>query len=131
MPTSITMDQSSQKFQDTFLQYSVLASAAAALCMGAYAWSFKWMLIVYVAGVFLGMLVVVPDWDYFIKRPVRDWIEPMASDEESRKLQKERFLILKKTSKYAKREDIHPFGILFFLSSTVCSVYFTWKFVTS
>lgn len=121
------MNQSSQNFQDAFLQYAILGSAIAALCTGYYTWSFKKLLIVYLSGVFLAMLVVVPDWEYFTKRPVGEWIEPMASDEESRNLQRTRFPILKKTAKYAKREDIHIVGILFFLATTACSVYFTWR----
>lgn len=119
-----------ERLENAFLQYAIVASAITALCTGYFTWSLKRMVLVYVGGVFLAMLVVVPDWDFFTKRPCSEWIEPMASDEESRKLQKDRFPILRKTPKYAKREDINPFGILFFLACVTCSSYYTWKFVT-
>ncbi|MCO5571591.1 hypothetical protein L7F22_025336 [Adiantum nelumboides] len=75
------MEQTSQKFQDTYLQYIIFGSAIAAICTGFFTWSFKRMFIVYVGGVLLGMLVVIPDWEYFTKRHFTEWIEPMASDE--------------------------------------------------
>ena len=97
------MDAAKEKFYDTFLQYAIISSALIALCTGYYTWSFKRMIITYAVGVFFTMLVVVPDWEFFTKRHFSEWIEPMASDEDSRKLQKARFPILKKTTKYAKR----------------------------
>ncbi|MCO5571853.1 hypothetical protein L7F22_025601 [Adiantum nelumboides] len=127
----MSMEQTSQKFQDTYLQYIIFGSAIAAIFTGFFTWSLKRMFIVYVGGVLLGMLVVIPDWEYFTKRHFTEWIEPMASDEESRKLQRARFPILKKTAKYAKREDIHIIGIIFILACTAFTVYFSWKFVTT
>lgn len=120
-----------ERLENAFLQYAIVASAIAALCTGYFSWSLKRMVLVYVGGVFLAMLVVVPDWDFFTKRHCSEWIEPMASDEESRKLQRARFPILKKTPKYAKREDINPLGILFFFACCACSSYYTWKFLAS
>lgn len=123
-------EKEKEKFANAVLQYGVVTSAIVALCTGYITWSFKYMVLVYGGAVFLVMLVVVPDWDFFTKRPCSEWIEPMAADEESRKLQKVRFPLLRKTPKYAKREDIHVFGILFFLACVACSSYLAWKFVT-
>ncbi|KAH7439609.1 hypothetical protein KP509_04G068400 [Ceratopteris richardii] len=122
-------EPTSQRFQDTHLQYILLASATVAILTGFYTCSLKRMLITYVGAVFLGMLVVIPDWEYFTSRHFTEWIEPMPFDAESRKLQKSLFPTLKKTTKYAKREDIHIFGILFIIVSSALTLYFSWKFV--
>ncbi|KAH7283420.1 hypothetical protein KP509_34G006800 [Ceratopteris richardii] len=125
------MEPTSQRTQDKYLQYILFSSAIAAICAGVYTWSLKRMFIVYVGGVLFGMLFVVPDWEYFTSRHFTEWIEPMPADEESRRLQRSRFPILKKTSKYAKREDVHVVGILFFFAIAALTVYYSWKFVTT
>lgn len=127
----IVMGCWNQEFLDRFLQYSIIASAVVALGIGYCTWSLKSVVIVYAIGVCFAMLVVVPDWLYFTKRPLWEWFAPMAADKSSKVLQQARFPILKKTAKYAERDDMQPWGTLFFLASLSCSTYFTWRFIIS
>eukprot|EP00249_Psilotum_nudum_P005532 c18973_g1_i2 orf=137-511(+) len=124
------MGPQNEAFRDVFMQYALITSAVVAVMTGYYMWSFKKMVIAYGVGVFLTMLVVVPDWAYF-KRPPSEWIEPMASDPQSRMLQKARFPLLKKTPKYIQREDVRPLRMMYFVMGVFGFLYIIWKFVTS
>lgn len=118
-----------RKFLDAFLQYGLISSALIALCIGYITGSVKRMVVAHAIGVFLSMVIVVPDWQFFTERHFSEWIEPMAADQESRELQRERFPLLKKTTKYSKREDIHPLGILFVLAVFSFSVCFCCNYI--
>eukprot|EP01018_Ginkgo_biloba_P005034 Gb_13119 [translate_table: standard] len=105
-----------QNYLEKFLPYSLIASALIAGVYGYYTWSFKKTVVTYGMGVFLALVVVVPDWAFFKRHP-SEWCIPVASDPQSAAAQKVRFEILNKTPEYAERYEVSSCSSVIFEGS--------------
>ncbi|KAL9267185.1 Signal peptidase complex subunit 1-like protein [Drosera capensis] len=69
------MDWQGQKLAEHLLQIFLIAFAITAFIVGYSLASFQLMLAVYAGGVVLTSLMIIPNWPWFNKHPLK-WLEP-------------------------------------------------------
>ncbi|KAL9225562.1 hypothetical protein vseg_001468 [Gypsophila vaccaria] len=73
------MDWQGQKLAEQLMQYLLLISAVVAFSTGYALGSFQMMIIIYAAGVIFTALVIVPNWPWFNRHPLK-WLDPLEAD---------------------------------------------------
>jgi signal peptidase complex subunit 1 len=73
------MDWQAQKLSEQLMQYLLLGSAIIAFLVGYLTSSYNTMLYTYLPGVVVTILVTVPEWHFFNRKPLH-WLEPMYAD---------------------------------------------------
>ncbi|KAJ7295516.1 hypothetical protein O6H91_03G014200 [Diphasiastrum complanatum] len=82
---------------DQLLLYGLLSCALIAITSGCIMSSFKTMLMVYGIGVFLLLLIFIPDWPYFYRHP-REWMQPKRLESSSSIISQSRAELLRSSS---------------------------------
>ena len=73
------MDWQGQKVAEQLLQLMQLVFAVVALATGYVMGSFQLMVLIYAAGVVLTAVIIVPNWPFFNRHPLK-WLEPSEAD---------------------------------------------------
>ncbi|GAB2282783.1 hypothetical protein Dimus_017318 [Dionaea muscipula] len=73
------MDWQGQKVAEQLMQIMLLAFAVVGFITGYALASYQLMLVVYAGGVVLTSLVIIPNWPFFNRHPLK-WLDPSEAD---------------------------------------------------
>ncbi|GMH27688.1 hypothetical protein Nepgr_029531 [Nepenthes gracilis] len=73
------MDWQGQKAAEQLMQIMLIAFAVVAFLTGFAFGSFQMMLLVYAGGVVLTSLIIIPNWPFFNRHPLK-WLDPSDAD---------------------------------------------------
>ncbi|KAL8161707.1 hypothetical protein V2J09_013196 [Rumex salicifolius] len=100
------MDWEGQKLAEQLMQILLLAFAAVAFVIGYAIGSFQMMLLIYLGGVVLTALVIVPNWPPFNRHPLK-WLQPSEAESHPKPVRETTPSSKKKSSKHnsSKNDD--------------------------
>ena len=73
------MDWEGQKLAEQLMQILLVAFAVVAFIVGYAMGSFQMMLLIYLGGVVLTALIIVPNWPPFNRHPLK-WLHPSEAE---------------------------------------------------
>ncbi|KAK9707552.1 hypothetical protein RND81_07G204500 [Saponaria officinalis] len=73
------MDWQGQKLAEQLMQFLLLISAAVAFTTGFALGSFQMMILIYAGGVVLTALIIVPNWPFFNRNPLK-WLDSVEAE---------------------------------------------------
>ncbi|KAJ7518695.1 hypothetical protein O6H91_20G003900 [Diphasiastrum complanatum] len=96
------MNWEGQKLVEELMQYLLLASALISFSTGFGFSSVKLMFLIYASGALLTLLITVPDWPFYNRRPLV-WLDAKVAEASNSRLLKAKVAAQQKASKTMKK----------------------------